>query len=88
MTTHELKSWPTVFDAVKQGIKGFEARRNDRHFAVGDRLLLREWCPQTKNYSGHTLLLEVTYLLNGPSFGIETGYCVMSVRPVLREIKP
>ena len=44
-TTHNLKCWPEPFAAVANGIKTFEVRRDDRPYAVGDTLILREWCP-------------------------------------------
>lgn len=45
MTTHELKTWPEPFAAMVDGRKAFEIRRDDRNFAVGDALLLREYEP-------------------------------------------
>jgi hypothetical protein len=46
MTTHELKTWPGPFAAVLSGEKTHEVRKNDRGYAVGDRLLLREYVVQ------------------------------------------
>ena len=43
MTIHELKIWPQYFDAIASGIKTFEVRKDDRGFAVGDTLVLKEW---------------------------------------------
>lgn len=42
---HELKVVQPFYNALKQGIKNFEVRRDDREpaFAVGDVLRLREW---------------------------------------------
>lgn len=43
---HDLKCWPEYFAAVLAGAKRCELRRDDtRRFAVGDRLILREWDP-------------------------------------------
>lgn len=33
---HELKTWPTYWDAVARGEKLFEVRKNDRFFQCGD----------------------------------------------------
>ncbi len=42
---HDLKCWPGDFAAIEAGTKTHEARRDDRGFAVGDTLRLREWTP-------------------------------------------
>jgi cell division protein FtsB len=60
---HELKTWPEYFDAILDGRKTFEYRRNDRSFRVGDTLLLREWEPSTQQYLGREGRWKITYLL-------------------------
>lgn len=62
--THVLKIWPEHFQAVLDGLKTVELRREDtRRFAVGDRLILREWDPNTQAYTGRETTVEVTHVL-------------------------
>jgi hypothetical protein len=79
---HELKTWPEYFIPVLKGVKTFESRNDDRHFQVGDRLLLREWDPKLNHFTGRKLTCEITYKLNGGQFGIVTGWCVMAIKVV------
>lgn len=74
---HELKVWPGCFAAVLAGTKPFDVRFNDRNFQVGDALLLREYEPEGEQYSGRTTTRWISYLLQGGSFGIEAGWCVL-----------
>ncbi|QMW06977.1 DUF3850 domain-containing protein [Spirosoma foliorum] len=75
---HKLKCLPEFFQEVKAGYKGFECRLNDRNYQVGDELLLEEWSEES-GYSGDSVLVDVAYVLPGGQFGIEPGYCVMSI---------
>lgn len=45
MAVHELKIWPVYYQAVRNGSKTFELRKNDRGFQKGDRVVLREFDP-------------------------------------------
>lgn len=76
--THELKTWPQNFRAVRSGDKRFEIRRDDRGFAVGDTLKLREWNPETGQYTGAVDYVVVTYILRGVP-GLSDEFCVMSI---------
>ena len=69
MTVHELKTWPGQFRDVAAGRKTFEVRRDDRGFAVGDRLVLREWDLPEERYTGRQLTVRVSHLLRGGEFG-------------------
>lgn len=87
MRTHELKTWPSFFAALLDGSKTFEVRRNDRDFAVGDVLVLREWDPTPSLYeprgtTGKSTTRVVTYVLRGGEFGIEAGFCVLGLAEV------
>ncbi len=76
---HTLKTWSQYFDRIETGQKLFEVRKNDRDFQVGDILRLEEWNPETKEYSHRVIHVEVTYVLQGGQFGIDPGFCVMSI---------
>lgn len=45
MTTHELKTWPRMFQAIWDGEKTYEVRLDDRGFQRADQVRLREWDP-------------------------------------------
>jgi hypothetical protein len=69
VTQHDLKIWPEGFEAIMAGAKTWEFRRFDRYYRVGDTLLLREWDPATKDYTGRTIRKKVTYLQDLTEFG-------------------
>jgi hypothetical protein len=79
---HELKTWPMFFEAVRLGVKNFEVRENDRGFEAGDTLLLKEWEPMTKKYTGRYCERYVTYVLPGGNFGVAPNFCVMGIVPL------
>lgn len=82
MTIHELKTWPTMFDAVNSNRKKVELRKADRDFMAGDVLVLQEWCPTRKQYSGRECRRTVTHVVrNAEQFGLTEGFVAMSVRP-------
>lgn len=78
--THNLKTWPEVFDATLTRAKSFDIRKDDRDFAVGDIIRFREWDPHTKKYTGRSCRALITYLMPGGKFGVMPGYVCMSVR--------
>ena len=84
MSEHDLKSWPEFFEPVFSGMKRFELRKNDRKYAIGDRLRLREWEPNTQTYSGRECWRDVQYIVDGlgpgciePLKGLMHGYCIL-----------
>lgn len=77
---HVLKTWPPFFDEVRRGWKAFEIRKDDRGYNTHDILLLREWDPKKKEYTRRIHACKVGYVMRGPQFGLEEGYCVMSIR--------
>jgi ribosomal protein S17 len=59
---HEKKIWPEHFENVLSGKKTYELRLADWECNAGDTLLLREWDPLTKEYTGRVLEKQVTYV--------------------------
>lgn len=49
------KIWPEYFDLVKSGKKKFELRLADFDISEGDALVLEEWDPKRKEYTGRRL---------------------------------
>jgi hypothetical protein len=80
---HDLKTWPEMFAAVASGEKTAEIRRNDRNFAVGDWLDLGEFDPETRVYTGRSLLVEVTHILRLADWvpGADPAFVMLSFRP-------
>jgi hypothetical protein len=83
---HELKCWPRFFDAIAEGRKRHDLRRSDdRDFQVGDRLLLREYDPATKVYTGREQTVEITFVTSAekPCALSETAllsdFCILSI---------
>ena len=76
---HELKTWPKYFQEIFRGDKDFEVRKNDRDYKLGQELVLREYNPDTKEFTGRILHRSIKYILYGGQFGIEEGFCVMGL---------
>jgi len=77
--THELKTVQPHYDNVVSGKKTVDVRRDDRGFAEGDILVLREYDAATASYSGRSHVVEVTHVLNGFE-GLTPGWVAMSIR--------
>ena len=78
---HHLKTWNEYFDAITSGQKNYEVRMNDRGFHQGDSVLLEEWNPETKKYTGRTLAFKIGYVLESEQFGLRSGFCVFALLP-------
>ncbi len=83
---HELKCDTKYFDAVKNGIKTFEARVDDRNFQVGDTLVLRELRPNKYDPSveltDRQCLVAVTYILSCIHPAVTSGHVIMAISVV------
>jgi len=82
MTSHVLKVDPGYYDAIVNGLKTFEIRKNDRGYRVGDLLRLKEYDPGTEKYTNRTVRMIVQYIIGHEDFpeGIPEGYVVMAIR--------
>ena len=56
----EKKIWPEYFEKILSGEKNFELRLADWKCAPGDILVLKEWHPETKVYTGREITKEVS----------------------------
>ena len=89
MTMHEVKCWPEFFKQIVAGIKPFDLRRNDRDYKVGDFLKLKEWNPDTGEYTGEVCTKRIVCVLAAtgptpeplpqPKWGLERGYCILGL---------
>ena len=54
---------PEYFDKVASGDKTFELRLADFNIETGDELVLQEWNPETREYTGREMRKSVGYVL-------------------------
>lgn len=89
MKTHELKTDPEVFAPVWNGTKTYEIRFDDRGFAVGDILFLRETRATGEKmsigapleYTGREKRQIISHILRGPLYGLQDGWVILSFEP-------
>lgn len=66
--TIEKKCWPQYFQKILDGDKNFEVRLADFNCAPGDVLVLKEWNPDTRAYTGRSTEKRVTYVTKTKNF--------------------
>jgi hypothetical protein len=83
----EKKIWPQYFDKIASGEKTFELRLADWECNPGDILLLREWNPETQQYTGREIEKRVTYVLKTRDIDLWTsedvekyGYQIIAIQ--------
>lgn len=81
---HEIKIGASFFAEVVDGVKGFELRKNDREYHVGDYLKMMEY--DHGGQTGRFVVVKVTYMLEDYT-GLVEGFCIMQTQLVtdLRE---
>ena len=79
---HKIKIRESFADAVYQGDKTFEVRKNDRGYQKGDFVQFTVlYDSDGLEMISHPLMgktYEITYVLSG--WGIEDGYCVFGIK--------
>jgi hypothetical protein len=86
VVTHRLKCWPEFFGPIKAGLKTHDLRRaDDRDFSVGDRMLLEEYDPESRSYTGRTVLVQITYITSADlpcalsQDALHPDFCILSI---------
>lgn len=81
------KTWPEYFQAILDNRKNFELRLADFDIKEGDILVLREWDPKKKEYTGRELEKEVSYILKTKNIKFHSkkaidkyGYQIISLK--------
>ena len=79
MKIHELKCWPELFTPVIKKKKPFDVRLNDRDYQAGDALLLSEYNPLQKTYTGRQALVIVDQVFELAVPGLKKGFVIMAI---------
>lgn len=56
------KTWPKCFQEILEGKKKFEVRLADFDIKEGDILILEEYDPETKKYTGRSIKKQVGFV--------------------------
>ena len=62
MTEIKKKTWPEYFEQILSGKKKFDIRLADFDVKEGDVLILEEYDPKTKKYTGRTIRKKVNFI--------------------------
>lgn len=72
------KILPNDFRDVLDGYKTFELRKDENDIQPGDTLILKEWNPAEKSFTGLQVEKQVSYVLRKcPEYGLMYGYCII-----------
>lgn len=83
----EKKTWPDLFEKMLRGEKIFDVRLADEEYKEGDILVLKEWDPETEEYTGRVLEKEITFAIKTKDIKFwdkeevdKYGYVVVSLK--------
>jgi hypothetical protein len=77
--THALKITSEYFDAILDGSKTFEVRKNDRPFKKDDAIILQEWHETNEKYTGNEWHGIITYILDSWEY-CKKGYVILGIK--------
>jgi len=86
--THVLKAHPLPFHDLEIGFLDFTIRHNDRDFQIGDRLVIREWNPQAREFTGAEVVRYVKFLVGRNTYDgvsdhlLQTDVVVLGLSPL------
>ncbi len=62
MAIIKKKTWTKEFNLIESGKKKFDLRLADFDIQEDDTLILEEWNPETKEYTGRTIEKKVNFV--------------------------
>lgn len=74
---HSVKIGKEFFEDVKNNVKTFELRKNDRNYKAGEILELHEY--EAGEETGRTCRKLITYMLKEFT-GLQDGYCILGLK--------
>ncbi|WP_066631790.1 DUF3850 domain-containing protein [Labilibacter marinus] len=81
MDIHKIKIENQHYLDIAMLRKRFEVRKCERDYKVGDLLELHRY-NEGKPLHNEVLYVKVIHMILGGMYGIENGYCVMSIKVV------
>lgn len=93
-TTHVVKSWTHLYDAIANGMKHHDLRnKKERDYKVGDKLLLQRYDNIRGAYTGEEMLVEITYITSNEtpcalsSVVLDIDHCILSIEPTKYKVE-
>lgn len=83
MTTHMVKSWSHLYDAIVSGAKSYDLRKNDRDYKVGDILHLKQYDNINGKFTGWQTTRRISYITSNDtpcavsSAVLPNEYCIL-----------
>lgn len=90
MNVHQLKIDYAFWDDLVAERKTAELRKDDRGYQVGDIMMIKPVVLDSEyfEFEGECQARVITHIVQGGQYGIEAGYCMLSMaKPEHVEIK-